>query len=66
MSATEGQSGSRPQKIFIVPEYQTGDLASVAQAVGIEVERVPAKVLSGITQEARDGFAVSVSGAKVQ
>ena len=66
LAGAEGQSGARPKKLFIASEYDAGDLAKIAKAKGIEVERVPAKDLSGITQEAREGFAAHVSGGRVQ
>ncbi|WP_449288392.1 DUF6930 domain-containing protein [Marinobacter salarius] len=66
LADAEGQSGSRPQKLFIATEYHADDLVKVAEAMGIEVERVPAKDLSGITQEAREGFAAHVSGGRIQ
>ena len=66
LADAEGQSGSRPQKLFIASDYDADELVKVARAMGIEVERVPAKDLSGITQEAREGFAAHVSGGRVQ
>lgn len=66
LADAESQSGSRPQKLFISSEYHADDFVKVAEAMGIEVERVPAKDLSGITREAREGFAAHVSGGKVQ
>ena len=66
LADAEGQSGSRPQKLFIASEYDADDLVKVAKSMGIEVERVPAIDLSGITQEAREGFAAHVSGGRAQ
>lgn len=66
LADAEGQSGSRPQKLFIASEYDADDLANVAKAMGIKVERVPARDLSDITREAREGFAAHVSGGRVQ
>lgn len=66
LADAEGQAGSRPRKLFIASEYNAHDLVRVAKAMGIEIERVPAKDLSGITQEAREGFSAHVSGGKVQ
>lgn len=62
LAGAEGQSGSRPQKLFMASEYDADDLVKVAKAMGIEVERVPAKDLSSITQDARESFAAHVSG----
>lgn len=66
LAEAESQSGARPQKLFMASGYEAGDLGKVAKAMGIEVERVPAEDLSGITQEAREGFAAHVSGGRIQ
>jgi hypothetical protein len=66
LADAEGQAGSRPQKLFIASEYDVDDLVKVAKTMGTEVERVPVKDLSDITQEAREGFAAHVSGGRVQ
>lgn len=66
LADAEGQSGSRPQKLFIASEYDADELVKVAKAMGIEVKRVPVKDLSGITQEARESFAAHVSGGRGQ
>jgi len=66
LANTEDQAGSRPRKLFIASEDEADELARLADAMGIDVERVPVKDLSGITQEARDGFAAHVSGERVQ
>lgn len=66
LADAEGQAGSRPQKLFIASGYDAEDLVKVAKAMGIEIERVPAKDLSGITKEAREGFAAHVSGGRGQ
>lgn len=62
LTDAEGQAGLRPRKLFIASEDEAGELIKVAKVMGIEIERVPAKDLSGITQEAREGFAAHVSG----
>ncbi|QCF24844.1 hypothetical protein [Hydrocarboniclastica marina] len=66
LADAEAQSGSRPQKLFVASEYEADDLIRVAKVMGIAVERVPAKDLSGITQEAREGFAAHVSRVRIQ
>lgn len=62
----EDEAGSRPKKLFVASEHDSDDLVRVAKAMGINVERVPAKELYDITQEARAGFAAHVPGGRVQ
>ncbi|MGD8175312.1 hypothetical protein [Marinimicrobium sp. ARAG 43.8] len=66
LADAEGQAGSRPRKLFVAFEDEAAELIKVAKVMGIEVERVPAKDLSDITQEAREGFAAHVSRGRVQ
>jgi hypothetical protein len=66
LAHAEGEAGARPKKLFVASEYDADDLIKVAGGMRIEVERVPIKDLSSITQEARESFAAHVSGGRGQ
>ncbi len=66
MTAAEAQAGSRPQRLFIDLERETGNLSSVAAVMGIRIERVPSDELKPISREAREGFSAHVSGGRIQ
>ncbi len=66
LAYAEGQTGSRPRKLFMASGYDADDLTRVARAMGIEVEQVPARDLAAITQEAREGFSAHFSGRSMQ
>ena len=62
LSSSATKAGGRPGSLFIASEEQAAQISSTAGTMRIEVKRVPARDLSEITKEARDGFAKHVSG----
>lgn len=62
LSSASSKAGGRPRSLFIASEEPAAQITSAAGTMKIEVKRVPASDLSGITKEAREGFAIHVVG----
>ena len=62
LSSSAGKAGGLPVSLFIASEEQADKATSAALTMRIDVKRVPARDLSDVTKEARDGFAKHVSG----
>jgi hypothetical protein len=66
LASSESEAGGRPQRLFIDSEQQADQLIAAASAMRVEVILESASDLNTITQEAREGFAAHVSGARRQ
>jgi len=66
LASAESEAGGRPQRFFVDSEQKVAQLIAAASAMGLEVIPESASNLNPMTQEAREGFAAHVSGARRQ
>lgn len=66
LAAAESEAGQKPQQILVDAGKTMPELVTAADALGITVVTTPEGSLSGLTEEARLGFAAHVSGATRQ
>lgn len=66
LASAESEAGGRPKSLFVDSDKKAARTVEAAGALGLEVIRESGSNLSPITQEAREGFAAHVSGAKWQ
>ena len=66
LASAESEAGGRPKSLFVDSEKKAAQTVEVASALGLEVIRESGSNFSPITQEAREGFAAHVSGARRQ
>jgi hypothetical protein len=66
LASAESKAGSRPQQLLVDSEQKVAQLIGAASAMGLEVILESGSNLNPITQEAREGFAAHISGARRQ
>jgi hypothetical protein len=66
LASAESEAGGRPQRLLVDSEQKVAQLIGAASAMGLEVIPESGSNLNPVTQEAREGFAAHVSGAREQ
>ena len=66
LASAESEAGRRPQRLFIDSSSKMVQMVAAANALGLEVKAEPERILSPLSQEARDGFAAHISGERKQ
>jgi hypothetical protein len=66
LSAAAEEAGGRPASLYVASELVADQVSTAAATMGIAVRRVPEADFVEIVREARDGFAVHVSGSRMQ
>ncbi len=66
LASAESEAGGRPRQLLVDSEQKVDQLIGAASAMGLKVIPESGSNLNPITQEAREGFAAHVSGAKRQ
>ena len=66
LASAESKAGERPQRLLVDSGQNLSQLIERASAMGLEVILESGSNLNPITQEAREGFAAHVSGARKQ
>ena len=66
LASAESEAGGKPQQLLVDSGQKMAQLIGAASAMGLEVIPESGSNLNPITQEAREGFAAHVSGARRQ